>query len=65
MLRIDSSRGNKSDAHSTTSGPTGRLTLMVVPSRLNTLSWTGMRYPRVKRPLQMDGKAALIRLYAL
>ncbi len=66
MLRIDSPRGNKSDAQSTTSGPTGRLTLLVVPSRLNTLSRRDGRYSvPVKRRLHIGGKAALTRLDAL
>jgi hypothetical protein len=33
--------GKKVESQSTTSGPTGRLTLMVVPKRLNTLSREG------------------------
>ncbi len=66
MLRIDSPRGKKVDAHSTTSGLIGRLTLLVVPSRLNTLSRRDGRYSvPVKRRLHIGGKAALTRLHAL
>ncbi len=65
-IRIDSPRGKKVDAQSTTSGPPGRLTLMVVPSRLNTLSRRDGRYSvPVTRRLHIGGKAALIRLHAL
>jgi hypothetical protein len=66
VLRTVFERDNKSDAHSTASGPPGRLTLMVVPSRLNTLSRRDGRYSvPVKRPLNMGGKAALTRLHTL
>ena len=57
--------GKKVEAQSTTSGPLGRLTLMVVPSRLNTLPWTGMRYSRLICRLYIGGKAALTRLHVL